>query len=157
MRDPDDQEPLIIAATIILISKDKKALILKRAANEKRFPNLWTVTGGKLKQNDGDEVNGGLYYNAAEFAACREAQEETGIFWYYIFPRIKYLCSIVAKEAITRFIISYYAQLDCNADELHIKTENGQEYKWITYDEISKYDFIPDIGGEIRKVLEMID
>jgi len=152
-----EQTPLIVAATVIVVSKDHKVLILKRLPTEKRFPNLWTVAGGKLQVNDGDSACQGFYYYPAECAVCRELQEETGILSYYARPRLKYLCSIVSLEAIRRLILSYYLIVDYNADELHIMTENGQEYAWITEDEIPDYDFIFDIGGEIRQVFDIID
>jgi 8-oxo-dGTP pyrophosphatase MutT (NUDIX family) len=151
--DPDDQEALIISATIIVVSQDHKALILKRLATEERFPNLWTVAGGKLKTWDGDKYCEGFYYYPCEEAACRELEEETGILRAYVRPRLKYLCSIVSIEKVKRLIVSYYVNIGCNASELHIKTENNQEYKWITIDEIDNYKFIVDIGGEIRQVL----
>ena len=152
-----EQTPLVVAATVIVISKDRKALILKRLATEKVFPNLWTVAGGKLKTNDGDYANHGFYYYPVESAVCRELQEETGMLGYYARLRLKYLCSIVSTD-VKRLILSYYVVFDeHNADEFHIKTENGQEYAWITEDEIPNYDFIFDIGGEIRQVFDIID
>jgi 8-oxo-dGTP pyrophosphatase MutT (NUDIX family) len=155
MIDSDDQEALIISATIIVVSQDHKALILKRLATEPRFPNLWTVAGGKLKTWDGDKLSDGFYYYPCEEAACRELEEETGLLRSYVRPKIKYLCSIVSIEKVKRLIISYYVEIGCDADELHIKTENNQEYKWIGIDQIRDYEFIVDIGGEIRKVLAM--
>lgn len=150
-----DQEPLKISATIVVISKDRKALILKRLPTEKVFPNLWTVAGGGLQVTDGDFASHGFFYYPAEATACRELQEETGILSCYVRPKLKYLCSVVSNE-IKRLILSYYVVLDYNADELHIKTEEGQEYAWITEDQIPNYDFIFDIGGEIKEVLERV-
>ena len=149
--------PVTISATVIVISRDMKALILQRLPTEKNFPNLWTVAGGKLKATDGDFICDGFYYNTAEEAACRELYEETGLLRGYTRPRLKYLCSITSLEATRRLILSYYLIIDVDANELHIETENGQNYKWITESEIKNYEFIIDIGGEIKKVFKIIE
>ena len=151
-----DQDALIVSSTIIVISQDMKALILKRLPTEKRFPNIWTVAGGKLKIYDGEKYSEGFYYYPAEEAACRELEEETGIHASYVRPKMKYLCSIVSLEAIKRLILSYYVYIPMNSNEIEIKTEDGQEYKWIYEHELYDYEFIVDIGGEIRKVFEIL-
>lgn len=149
----NEQDPLIVSSTVIVISKDRKALILQRLPTEKRFPNLWTVAGGKLQKTDGRMVGQGFYYDSAEEAVCRELEEETGILAQYARPKLKYLCSIVSTEAIKRLILSYYIIInEYNSNELEIKTENGQNYRWITMREIKNYNFIYDIGGEIESV-----
>jgi len=52
-----DLESLKVSSTVVVISKDKKALIVQRPPN-KSFANLWTVAGGKLQDTDGilDEI-----------------------------------------------------------------------------------------------------
>jgi 8-oxo-dGTP pyrophosphatase MutT (NUDIX family) len=148
----NEQEPLIISSTVIVISKDRKALILQRSPTEKRFPNLWTVAGGKLQKTDGRMIGQGFYYNAVEDTICRELEEETGICQAYSRPRLKYLCSIVSTEAIKRLVISYYIIADFNSYDINITTENNQRYEWITEDQIDYYNFIFDIGEEIKDV-----
>ena len=40
-----------VAITAIIV-KDGKYLIIKRVATKRRFPNMWTVPGGKLETSD---------------------------------------------------------------------------------------------------------
>lgn len=147
-----DLKSLKVSSTVIVISKDKKALIVQRPSN-KAFPNLWTVAGGKIQDTDGILVTDEFRYFSAEVCAARELKEETGI---HIFVKdLVYLCSIYAK-AINRLILSYYVVLDKNSDEVEIKLSECQAYKWITRDEIKDYNFIPDIGGEIEDIFKRL-
>jgi 8-oxo-dGTP pyrophosphatase MutT (NUDIX family) len=142
-----DLPSLKISATIIVISKDMKALIIQRLASEQNFPNYWTVAGGKIDSRDGIEIADGFMYFSGEYCAVRELKEETGI---EVNPNdIKFLCTIVAPQ-IGRLIISYYVVLDKNADELKITISDCQSYRWIPEYLVDSYQFIPDIGGEIH-------
>lgn len=141
-------ESMKVSATVIVISKDRKALIVQRPC-DKTFPNLWTVAGGKLQREDGYLVGKNFMYFSGEFCAVRELQEETGILVSY--RDIKYLCSIYAGS-INRLILSYYVFLNKNANEVQIKLSECQAYKWVTRDELKDYYFIPDVGGEIEQV-----
>lgn len=45
----DKNQVHYVTATVILVNKERKFLIAKRADWEKAFPNKWTVPGGKLE------------------------------------------------------------------------------------------------------------
>jgi len=142
-----------VSAAIILISKDRKALVLQRNADD-TFPNKWTVPGGKVNENDGDFTNDGEFcYHLAECSAIRELKEETGI--EVGLNDLQFLCSLYIK-AINRFLISFYVVLDIDSGSMNISLSDNQAYAWISRDEIKSYDFIPDIGGEIRAVYEKV-
>jgi len=141
-------ENLKVSATIIVISKDMKALIVQRPP-DKAFANLWTVAGGKLQSIDGTPIGDGFRYFAIEKCAIRELKEETGI--NVCNKTLHYLCSIYAGQ-INRLILSFYVILDNNADEIKIKLSECQTYRWIRKHEIHQYGFIPNIGGEIEEV-----
>jgi 8-oxo-dGTP pyrophosphatase MutT (NUDIX family) len=145
-------EELDVSCTVIVISKDGKALIVQRPSN-KSFPNKWTVAGGKIKVGDGDRITETFYYHTAEHCARRELFEETFIHIWYM--PLRYLDSIYTTET-NRLILSFYVLMDKNADEFVIKLSECQDCKWITEDEIKNYDFIPDIGGEIREVFKIL-
>lgn len=142
-----------VSATIIVISKDRKALIVQRPP-DKTFPNLWTVAGGKMQDTDGVLAGNSFLYFSAENTAVRELKEETGII--VPFTKIKYLCSLYAGQ-IKRLVLSYYVILDKNANEIEIKLDECQTYQWIMEDHIKEFDFIPDIGGEIKEVFNRIN
>lgn len=138
-----------ISATIIIMSRDGKALILQRNPDDS-FPNKWTVPGGKLKERDGDFTNGdGFCYYPAEYSAIREVKEETGI--DIKVEDLRFLCSLYLKE-INRFIISFYAIHGKDSGDIGVSLSDNQDHRWIRREEIRDYDFIPDIGGEIDAV-----
>jgi len=149
-----DEIPLEVSATVILVSKDHKVLIVKRLP-EGRWANKWAVIGGHLKEEDG--IFGGypdIKYFPAEYCVIRELEEETGIKIYDWVDKLKYLATIVTLGPNNhRLILSYYLNLDKNADEYVVHLTEAQEYKWICGEDILYYDFVPDIGGEIREVL----
>ena len=146
-----------VSATIIVISKDNKALIVQRPP-DKAFPNLWTVAGGKMHVEDGNLRSKGFRYNAVEACARRELQEETGIGCDLVWiDKMKYLCSITTIWGDTRrVILSFYVVLDKDAKDVKISLSENQAYRWIEENDISQYSFIPDIGGEIKEVFEIL-
>ena len=70
-----------VAVTGIVV-KDATYLITKRSANKKRFPNMWTVPGGKLETSDYVNLpkeSNNYWYNVLEKVLRREIEEEVGI------------------------------------------------------------------------------
>jgi 8-oxo-dGTP pyrophosphatase MutT (NUDIX family) len=151
-------ENIKVSATVIVISRDNKALIVQRPA-DKAFPNLWAVAGGKLQDTDGFIQSKGFMYNSVEACARRELQEETGIGCDLVWiDKLKYLCSITTIWGDTkRVILSFYVILDKDAKDVKITLTENQAYRWIEADDIPKYSFIPDIGGEIFDVFQKLE
>jgi 8-oxo-dGTP pyrophosphatase MutT (NUDIX family) len=148
-------ENIKVSATVIVISRDNKALIVQRPP-DKAFPNLWTVAGGKIQDTDGILKSEGFLYNSVECCARRETKEETGICICRI--PLHYLCSITTIWGDTkRVILSFYVILDKDAKDLQIKLSECQAYRWIEEYMIDSHNFIPDIGGEIREVFKRIE
>lgn len=99
----EELDEVLISSTVIVISKDKKALIVQRPP-DKSFPNKWTVAGGKIQKGDGVLAGSNFLYFAAEAAAARELEEETGI--KVPFTKLKFLCSLYAGK-INRVVLSF--------------------------------------------------
>jgi len=150
-------ENIKVSATIIVISRDRKALILQRPP-DKAFPNLWTVAGGKMQTTDGIPHSEGFRYYSVEGCARRELFEETGIGTDLVYmDKMKYLCSITTIWGDTkRVILSFYVVLDKDAKDVKITLTENQAYHWIEEHEIPQYGFIPDIGGEIKEVFRKL-
>jgi len=150
-------ENIKVSATVIVISRDNKALIVQRPP-DKAFPNLWTVAGGKLQDTDGDLVSDDFRYNSVEYCARRELFEETGIKIHFKDHPLHYLCSITTIWGDTRrVILSFYVVLDKNAKDVKITLTENQAYCWIEDYMIDSYGFIPDIGGEIKEVFKILE
>lgn len=155
-----DLENIKVSATIIVISKDNKALIVQRPP-DKAFPNLWTVAGGKLQDTDGCPKSEGFRYYSVEGCAIRELYEETGI--TVDVEQLKYLCSITTIWGDTRrVILSYYVVLHKDSKDVRIALDECKNYAWATERDMQRYHdkylhlFIPDISGEILEVFEIL-
>ena len=139
-----------VVATAIIV-RDGKYLLLKRASNEKAYPNMWTVPGGKLertdyegKQKDSEDA----WYNMGERLVEREVMEEAGI----TIKNIKYLTSLtfIRPDNIPALVLSYFA--DHHQGDVSLNDGSHTEHRWVTADEAKEYDLIPGIYEEIEMV-----
>jgi len=140
-----------LSVTGILINKEGKFLITKRADWEKAFPGKWTVPGGKLEVLDyalRAKDTKEHWYNVLEDCLKRECLEEVGV----EIEKIGYVTSMVyiRSDQIPCLIVSLYAEPKtekinlCNA---------LTEYAWVDLKEAKKFELIEGIYEE----LEMLD
>jgi 8-oxo-dGTP diphosphatase len=146
----DSQKAHYISITGILV-KDGKFLITKRSPDEKNFPGLWTVPGGKLVMDDytkRPKDTSVHWYNVFEDVLMREVKEEIGIG----IKNIKYLTSIafIRDDNIPTIIVSLYGEPDGEKIEL---SPELTEYEWVSLEEAKNYELIEGIYEE----LEMLD
>ncbi|MFH0936510.1 MAG: NUDIX domain-containing protein [Candidatus Woesearchaeota archaeon] len=148
MYDPNKAHYIVVTGIIV---KDGKYLITKRSANEKAFPNLWTVPGGKLEMNDYNsrpKDTNAHWYNIFESLLKREVMEETGL----NIKNIGYVTSLsyIREDGIPTLIVSLFA----DHDEGEVKLCNAlTDHAWITLEEAKNYELIEGIYEE----LEMLD
>lgn len=146
----DSNKAHYVSATVIVV-KDGKFLITKRALNEKAFPGKWTVPGGKLEMSDYNKRpkdTAECWYNVLEDAAKREILEEVGL----SANNIKYLTSLVymRDDGIPTIVISLFSEYEGGEIKL---CSALTDYDWVTLEEAKKYDLI----GGIFEELEMLD
>lgn len=143
----DKNQVHYVTATVIIV-RDGKFLICKRAAWEKAFANKWAVPGGKLEVLDymlrekDTEVH---WYNVIEELARREVFEEVGM----EVGNLGYVTSLVyvRPDKIPSLIISLYSE----AKSEDVRLCNAlTEYKWVTLEEAKEYDLIPGIYEELE-------
>ena len=137
-----------VTATVILVNKERKFLIVKRADWEKAFPNKWTVPGGKLEVLDyalRDKDTSIHWYNVLEDLGKREVLEEVGL----EIKNIEYVTSLVyiRPDNIPSLIISLWAEPIGEQIKL---CPALTEYKWVSLEEAKNYDLIDGIYEEIK-------
>ena len=140
-----------VSVTVILVSKDKKVLIVQRS-KEKSFPGKWVVPGGKVTVEDGMEPNtDGIRYYSAEARGMLEVHEETGI---SILGDLKYLCTMTLPNG--RMVVSYYHELPVESSEINVTLNSeNMDYRWVTR-ETMNYDYVAGMDSEIMIALERV-
>lgn len=139
-----------VSATVIVVNKEGKFLIAKRADWEKAFPGKWTVPGGKLEVLDyvlRKKDSKYQWYNILENLSKREVEEEVGL----KIKNIEYVTSLVfvRDDKIPVLVISLWAEAeDENANVVLDKCMT--DYKWVTLEEAKNYDLIEGIYEELE-------
>lgn len=140
-----------VVATVIIV-KDGKFLILKRAAHEKAFPNKWGVPGGKLVRHEYENLpktspTHPQWYNVIDFVLRKEVREEANL----EIETPQYLCDLVfiRPDGYPVATLSYWARW--KSGEVKIDKSHA-DYAWVTLEEAKKYDLIDGIWDELQQV-----
>lgn len=136
-----------IAITAIIV-KDGKYLITRRSQNKKRFPGMWTVPGGKLETDDYINLQKDTtdyWYNVLEKVLRREVKEEVGL----DITNIVYVTSLatVHNDGNPSLVISCLA--DYQSGEVTLKSDETDDFKWVTLEEAKNYNLIDGIYDEL--------
>jgi 8-oxo-dGTP pyrophosphatase MutT (NUDIX family) len=143
----DKNQVHYVTATVILV-REGKFLIAKRADWEKAFPGKWTVPGGKLEVLDyvlREKDTGSHWYNVIEDLSKREVMEEVGL----KIGNLDYVTSLVyiRSDKIPSLIISLWAE----SKEGEVRLCPAlTEYKWVSLEEAKGYDLIEGIYEELE-------
>ena len=137
-----------VLVTVIIINKEGKYLITKRADWEKNFPGRWTVPGGKLEVLDyvlKKKDTPHHWYNIFESLAKREVEEEVGL----EIGKVDYVTSLafIRTDEVPALIVSLYA----NAKSEDVKLEEDMtDFAWVSLEEAKNYDLIDGIYEELE-------
>ncbi len=143
--DPHKSHYVVVTGVIV---RDDKYLITRRSPNEKAFPSLWTVPGGKLEASDYQsrpKDTADHWYNVLEDVLQREVAEETNI----EIKNIGYITSLVyiRDDGIPTLIVSLSA--DYAGGEIAL-CPALTEYAWVTLSEAKNYSLIEGIYEELE-------
>lgn len=136
---------VVITAIIV---KDGKYLITKRSPNEKRFPNMWTVPGGRLSTNDYSNLpkeTEHYWYNVLEKVLKKEVKEETGL----EIDNIEYVTSLATIHADKAPSLVISCMADYVSGEEKMQEDETEEYAWVSAEEAKNYDLIDGILDEL--------
>lgn len=120
------------SATVAVINKDKKLLILRRGSSAPWMPGCYCLPGGKIEPNE-ELIN----------CAARELAEETGIY-------------IVDHNYLAPYTIQYssgYSKIvfviTMNDPVVSLNWEHDS-YAWVGREESTRYDLVPGTKATIK-------
>ncbi|MBX4189262.1 NUDIX domain-containing protein [Candidatus Parcubacteria bacterium] len=131
-----------------IIVKDGKYLITKRAATKKRFPNMWTVPGGKLETDDYINLpkeTKDYWYNVLEKVLRREVREEVGL----EIENIEYVTSLSTIHADGNPSLVISCMADYVSGEVKLQKDETDECAWVSLEEAVNYALIDGIYDEL--------
>jgi 8-oxo-dGTP pyrophosphatase MutT (NUDIX family) len=136
-----------VVVTGILMNKQGKFLIVKRADWEKAFPGRWTVPGGKLEVLDyvlREKDTPHHWYNIFEDLLKREVNEEVSLG----IKNIDYITSMVyiRPDKVPCLIVSLFG--DCVSEKV-ILCNALTDFAWVDLEEAKEYDLIEGIYDEL--------
>jgi 8-oxo-dGTP diphosphatase len=137
-----------VAITAIIYNSENKYLIIKRSSAKKRFPNMWTVPGGKLETKDYLDLpkdTTDYWYNVLERTLRREVEEEVRL----QIDKIEYLTSLatVHKDGSPSLVISCTAEY--TSGDITLQPEEADDSAWVSVEEAKGYDLIDGILDEL--------
>ncbi len=102
------------------IAGEPQYLLLQRAEDEELYPGLWQIVTGSMKKNE-----------SAEKAACRELEEETGLFIkrFWTVPIVDSYFD--ARNDAVQMVPVFAAEVDAALD-VRLSHEH-QQFDWLTF------------------------
>jgi len=119
-----------------MIFHDGKFLLIKRSGAARGDSGYWEFPGGRLEFGESPEA-----------ALHREVQEEAGLNVSIIRPLTAW--SFLRDESTQITGITFLCEADTWAVVLG-QEHNG--YAWITYNEMNKYNIIPSLLDDLKKI-----
>ena len=133
-----------ISVHVWILNKENNFLIQKRAATKKKFPNMWSMTGGAV-----------LAGETSENACIREVLEELGI--SLDINELKKLGRIKRKNGLVDIWI---VCRDCDIKDLSLQEDEVSCAKWADIEEIKhllpKEEFTPSVVQGLEMCLQYI-
>lgn len=132
----NNQQTIKEASCAVVINSDKKLLLLKRGEGTTWQPNKWALVGGKIEKDE-----------TPEDAVVRECKEETQLDIF----NLTYCYTIKEDKVNTNFFIGFTDNNDVKLNGEH------SEFKWVSPNEITELDTVPNLLKEIKKCFEVFD
>lgn len=110
-----------LSVHIWIVNSKHEFLIQKRSANKKKFPNMWSMTGGAVLKGE-----------SSAQGAIREASEELGIALNMHDAAIVH--TILRKD---NFVDVWLVHQDFDISQVKKQDEEVSEVKWASIDEIN--------------------
>ena len=123
-----------------IVKHNDKFLILKKAPDDRNYPNKWGFCSGFVKE-----------FESGEDTCLREIKEETNLDAKIVKTgKIAEVIDENNREHPKRWIIAVYL---CEADKTEVKLcHENVDFKWISLDEIKDYPFVPGLSKDLASL-----
>ena len=134
-----------LSVHIWIVNSKREFLIQKRSANKKKFPNMWSMTGGAVLKGE-----------TSEQGAIREVAEELGV---SLDLRHSSIIHTIVRP--NNFVDIWLARQDFDISEVTKQDEEVSEVKWANINEIDTLIqqnlFTPSVLEGLSAVLKTIN
>ena len=132
--------PIVYGMLCTVISPNKKVVLLKRSPDKKVYPNLWSVVGAYPFKDK---------FDACEIA-LREISDELGLIGEVLEIGSEIVNQLELEDrTIELHIIPVLAKVSSENVNLN---EEHTDYKWVSIDEIVKFELAPGMLEIINSV-----
>jgi mutator protein MutT len=131
-----------IVTSAVIYNNEKKALIVKRAADDS-FPNMWEFPGGKSD-----------FGESPEESVKREILEETGLKITPLQPVVVNSYNGKRNPMVVYVEIFYVAELNPTDQNVTLSSEHS-EFAWIDFKDIANYETTEYIHHVIEKIQKL--
>ena len=140
---------VVITAIVI---KGGAYLITKRSMQEKRFPGMWTVPGGKLETDDYvnfPKESEYYWYNVLEKVLRKEVRDEVGV----EIDNIEYVTSLarVHEDKSPSLVISCMANYV--SGDIVLQEGETDDFAWVSIEEAKKYNLIDEADPRVKNIV----
>lgn len=139
-----DKSHLVLVNAVV--EKNGKILVSQRSLEETHDPGKWTIPGGKVERTEGN------VWNIIEKTLAGEVREETGV-------EIEDHAILLANNTFIRSTGQHVVALIflCHWKSGEAKAlEDTNDVRWITREEITNFDFSPNVDKYIHKGLDFL-
>lgn len=123
----------------LILNEQNKVLITKRSKHDNYFPLAWDIPGGSVDMGE-----------TVVEALIREVKEETNIVVTPIKPIYVHadLTWVPDKQ-----LIQIVYQCACNGGDIILDQEEHDEYQWVAYDDIGKFECIAFLENLLKNYI----
>ena len=120
-----------------IVKHGDKFLILKKAPDDRNYPNCWSFCSGFVKE-----------FEPAEDSCLREIKEETSLNAKIV--KTGKIIEVIDEKNNKKWVIAVYL---CEADKTDVKLcHENVEFKWVTKEELENYPFVPGLSKDLKSL-----
>jgi len=120
-----------------ILKHKNQFLILKKAPNDRNYPNRWSFCSGFVKE-----------FESGEDSCLREIKEETGLDAEIV--KTGKIIEVIDEKNSKKWVIAIYL---CKAKSTEVRLcHENVDFKWVSLDELDNYSFVPGLTKNLKSL-----